>query len=292
MNATLRRYSKGVKTRLTPFKIKSYTYYYNLAYNIVMDEIDAIESLFIPFVGPRGSGKSTSAIKLAKDIDPQFTSDQIGFTKLEMLDIIDNVSYTGKHRVAIMDEFGAEMMARNWYDESQKILVAVLQAIRETKVSLFVCLPHLRFADYVAESLGNFCFEVYRPAHIDVPYRFAKMLEIHGFQSSRDRATFKPIWIDDQIFHVPFIDPKPQNKLLFQEYSAKKRIYIQSLIEKSRADRHEKGLTKRQSQYLQTFQRGDLDGDVADSMSVSARQVRRMRKDLADMGYRVEYIPP
>lgn len=288
----LQEYPPKIKTTLTAAQIKYYTYYYNLALTIVLDELDAVESVFIPFVGIRGSGKSTCAIKLALDIDPKFSAAQIGFTKLEMLDIIESLAYIGERRVAIMDEFGAEMMARNWYEETQKILVAVLQAIRETHVSLFVCLPHLRFADYVAEALGNFCFEVYRPAHIRTPYRIAKMLEIYGFKSTRDRAKFKPIWLDGEIFHPPFINPIPTHEELFDEYLAKKRVYIQALIEKSRQGDAEQGLTKRQSEYLKLFQQGRSETDIADLLNVTKRQVRRMRKELADKEYRVEYIPP
>ena len=288
----LKRYPKKLKTSLTAYQKKWYAYYYNLALNVVMDEIDAIQSVFVPWVGPRGSGKSTCSIKMALDIDPDFTADQVGFTKLELLDIIENLAYTGEYRIAIMDEFGAEMMARNWHEESQKILVAVLQAIRETKVSLFVCLPHLRFADYVAEALGNFCFEVYRPAHIDVPYRIAKMLEIHGFKSTRNRATFKPIWIKGEIFHAPFINPIPQHTLLFEEYLAKKRMYIQNLIERSRQDDQEKGLSKKMERYLKLFQQGYSDADVADVMDVTERRARQARKELRDEDYRVEFIAP
>lgn len=288
-----KRYPKKVKTTLTPRQKKWYPYYYNLGLNIVLDEIDAIQSVFIPWVGPRGSGKSTCSIKMALDMDPDFTADHIGFTKLEMLDIIENLAYTGESRVAIMDEFGAEMMARNWHEESQKILVAVLQAIRETKVSLFVCLPHLRFADYVAEALGNFCFEVYRPAHIEVPYRIAKMLEIHGFKSTRDRSKFKPLWIEGEIFHLPVINPMPANKSLFEEYLSKKRSYIQSLIERSRQDDSQRELTKKQGQYLRLFQNGNYTiQEIAEIMNVTERQVYRMQKQLAEQGYRVEYVAP
>lgn len=283
---------KNIRTTLNAKKQKQFHYLYTIGKTIIIQEIDAVESIFLPFVGPRGSGKSTSAIKLALDIDPAFTADQIGFTKLEMLDIIDAIAYTGSRKVAIMDEFGAEMMARNWYEESQKILVSVLQAIRETQVSLFVCLPHLRFADYVAEALANFCFELYRPAHITVPYRIAKMLEIHGFKSSRRRSEFKPIKWTGQIFHVPFMDPVPEYPMLFQEYTAKKREYIRSLIAKSREPESERELTKKEGRYLKLFQNGHTDEHVADVMNVTERQARRMRKQLRDKDYRVDFIPP
>lgn len=282
----MRTKPRKIRFTLSKKQRAQYRYYYDLWHGILQDEIDAHDSIFVVYVGKRGAGKSTCAIKDALTLDPQFSAEQIGFRKEEVIDAIQELAYSGTHRVVIFDEFGAEMMARNWWNESQKALVAALQSIRDTKVTLFACMPHLKFGDYVAESLGNFCVEVQSPAHMRIPYRMGKALESFGFYSTRKARKFTPIWLDGEIFHIPYINPISQHEELFDTYWAKKRTFITELLEQEESPRSQPsgGLTKRELEYLQLINQELSISQIALRLDVTEGAVSKMKRTLRKKG--------
>jgi len=222
-------------------------------------------------------------IKTALDLDPWFNADQVGFTKIEVLGLIQGLAYFGSQRVVIFDEFGSEMLSRNWFERTQKTLVRCLQVMRDTKVSLIVIMPHIKYGDTIAQNLGNFCVEMYRPAHKVVPYRIGKILESYGFYSVRKSKEFKPVWLKNRIFHVPFINPIHEHQDLFSQYWKKKEAFIMGLLAQDNAQ-DAQGLNETQTKYLKAFVSGLPDKQIAKELGVTPRTVRRQKKDLKDLG--------
>jgi len=277
---------RKIKFQLTKNDIKTFNHWYDVWTGILQSKIDALDSILIIYTGDRGAGKSTCAIKDGLSVDPEFSADQICFTKQEILDAIFKHSYSGGTKIILFDEFGAEMQARDWWKESQKFLVKCLVAMRDTKVSLFACMPHLKFADYVAEALGTFCIEIRTPAHKQVPYRYGKALEIWGFHGTRKSREFKPIWYEGKIFHIPYIDPISDYPDLFQEYQTHKKAYILDLLSED-LESQEPELTRTQSRYLKALLKGKSNKEVAEEFRVSRDSVKEMKRKLRHKGYKI-----
>lgn len=268
---------------LSQSKIEGFNQYYDWWIQILKNEINSVWSIMVFYVGKWGSGKSYSAIKDALSLDPNFSIDQILFKKEEVVDFIDEHSYSGGH-VGVWDEFGAEMHAREWFEREQKKLIQLLQTIRETDLTFMVCLPHLIFGDSSVDALANFCAELYKPKHKDDPYRVAKALEMDGLYSKRKRMEFRPIWFEGQIFHVPYINPRKKNKLLFKEYHKKKTQYVKWRIAENKKQHEEDGLTGVQVRYLKEFIEGRSYTQIADKFKVSEQAVKEMKRKLRRKG--------
>lgn len=268
---------------LSDEKILFFDKYYNWWVRILKQGIMSLWAIFVVYVGPRGSGKSFSAIKDAISIDSRFNVDQICFTKDQVDQAIEKLAYTGGS-VIVWDEFGAEMYARDWYEESQKLLVRKLQVIRQTEVTLFVVMPHIKFGDSSADFMANYGLEMSPPKHRDFQYRIGKALKMGGLYSKRQRMDFRPIWLNGRIFHVPFVNPLFQNQELFAAYFEKKKEYIDEQTEMGREKEKGKGLTGTQLRYLSAFVSRQTVSQIADDFDVSEQTVKDMKRKLRRKG--------
>jgi len=69
-------------------------------------------------VGEEGSGKSYTALKIAKMIDPAFDAEQVVFDPADLLKRLENDEYQ-RGDVFVLDEAGVGLGNRTWYDEDQ-----------------------------------------------------------------------------------------------------------------------------------------------------------------------------
>lgn len=107
------------------------------------------ENANIMVVGPTGSGKSYTCLRLAKDIDPEFNVDeQVVFGFAEMLRLIKKFNNVipsklseKKYKVIILEEFQIHQNAQNWYDELSKLLNQLLSTYRHQNLILLVNAP-------------------------------------------------------------------------------------------------------------------------------------------------------
>lgn len=93
-------------------------------------------------VGEEGSGKSFTAIKIAKAVDPTFTADRVIFDVLDLLKILRD----GEHdpgNFYVLDEAGVQLGKRTWQDRSQILANQALQIIRDHNLGLIFTLPRL-----------------------------------------------------------------------------------------------------------------------------------------------------
>jgi len=269
--------------KLSKEKRETFERLYGYWIQILKNEINSVWSIMIFYVGKKGAGKSYSAIKDGLELDPKLTIDQILFKKEEVDQFIDKYAYTGG-KVGIWDEFGAEMHARMWYEKEQKEMIQKLQIIRETDLTFLVVLPHLIFGDSSVDALANFCAEVHKPNHREDPYRIAKALEMEGLYSKRKRMEFRPIWYKGQIFHIPYLNPKKNNKTLFKEYHKKKTAYVIWRTQQNKEKEEDRGLTGKQLNYLRLFIKEYSITEVANELGVTEQAVKEMKRKLRRKG--------
>ena len=269
--------------KISPTKLKMFNKYYNWWVQILLDGINSLWSIMVYYVGARGAGKSISAIMDALTLDPKFTIDQVCFTKDQVNELIEKYAYQGG-KVAIWDEFGAEMHARTWFEHKQKDIVQKLEVIRETDITFLVVMPHIIFGDSSIDVLANFAVEIHKPQHRDDPYRIGKALEMGGLYSKRQRMEFRPIWLNGQIFHIPYVNPFNNNVKLFEEYRKKKRAYVVERIALDKQKGTNQGLSGRQLEYLIEFNKNKSIIEIADNFNISETAVKEMKRKLERKG--------
>lgn len=103
-------------------------------------------------VGREGSGKSHSALSIARTVDPSFTADDVFFDPQDLLEAFDSDDY-GTGNVIILDEAGVGLGNRSWYDKEQILLNQTLQTVRDDNMGVFFTLPRLEELD--SQTIGR-----------------------------------------------------------------------------------------------------------------------------------------
>ncbi len=110
------------------------------------------------FVGPRGSGKSYSALELAYTCDSTFNHGRV------MFDVSDFVDYVvdgdlKKGNSVILDDAGVFMNARDWQTVQNKAISIVAQSFRYRNLITFITVPKWNYIDAQTRGLINIFFE-------------------------------------------------------------------------------------------------------------------------------------
>lgn len=103
-------------------------------------------------VGREGSGKSHSALSIARTVDPSFSADDVFFDPQDLLEAFDSDDY-GPGNVIILDEAGVGLGNRSWYDKEQILLNQTLQTVRDDNMGVFFTLPRLEELD--SQTIGR-----------------------------------------------------------------------------------------------------------------------------------------
>ena len=123
-------------------------------------------------VGREGTGKSHSALSLARTVDPSFTADDVFFDPQSLLRAFDSDDY-GKGDMIVLDEAGVGLGNRSWYDKEQILLNQTLQTVRDDNMGVFFTLPRLEELD--SQTIGRL-------------HAFVEMMDVHpdeGWASSK-----------------------------------------------------------------------------------------------------------
>jgi len=100
-------------------------------------------------VGPEGSGKSYTALKIAESVDPSFSANRVMFDPASFLAKLQEWKDSGQTRgkAVVSDEAGVGIGVRTWYDEDQIKFNQVLQVIRDENMAILFTLPRLSELD-------------------------------------------------------------------------------------------------------------------------------------------------
>ena len=126
--------------------------------------------------GDTGSGKSYSALTIAKEISNKI---YVVFTAREFMELLNSEDLE-KGSVIIFDEAGVGLSSRDWYSQQNKLLGAILQTFRNMNLAVIFTTPDLSFIDVQARKLFHHYFET---CGIDRVRNLAK-LKIFRIQSS------------------------------------------------------------------------------------------------------------
>lgn len=102
---------------------------------------------FLGFIsGQTGSGKSYSSLRIAEELDPEFSIDRVVFNGRELMAMI-NSGTMNKGSVIVFEEIGVELNAKNWQTVTNKMLNYLMQTFRHRNFILIMNSPYLDFVD-------------------------------------------------------------------------------------------------------------------------------------------------
>lgn len=238
---TLVRDLGGVKHRLTIKAVKRYKgtkggKTVNKAIPIYGDEIMNVLVEDIRFrtkhkydnviliTGEERTGKSNTAIRLAKMLDPTFDVDRILF------DVYGDINHVMRSldkpgRVLVLDEAGREINSRQWSKKEQKELVTKFQVFGKLGATVILVMPRMSYLDSaIRDTRLKFWIQVKAKKNgMDRGYIFWK-------EAKRDDYTNKTFF---QTRYAGKIYPPhkfPELVPMMEAYEAKKDAYIQSVL--------------------------------------------------------------
>lgn len=103
-------------------------------------------------VGREGTGKSHSALTLARTVDPSFSAEDVFFEPQELLRAFDSDDYD-RGDMIVLDEAGVGLGNRSWYDKEQILLNQTLQTVRDDNMGVIFTLPRLEELD--SQTIGR-----------------------------------------------------------------------------------------------------------------------------------------
>lgn len=98
-----------------------------------------------------GKGKSYAALKIAEELDPNFSIDQVAFTPKQFIELVNDDSY-GTGSVIVFDEAGVGISNRDWYSDANKNFGFVLQTWRHQNRGAIFTVPELSLIDKQAQN--------------------------------------------------------------------------------------------------------------------------------------------
>jgi hypothetical protein len=110
------------------------------------------------FVGPRGSGKSYSALELAYVCDATFNQGRVMFDVTDFVDYVVDGNLKRGNSV-ILDDAGVFMNARDWQTVQNKAISIVAQSFRYRNLITFITVPKWNYIDAQTRGLINIFFE-------------------------------------------------------------------------------------------------------------------------------------
>lgn len=100
----------------------------------------------IVIAGPPRTGKSTIAVTWAKRIDPDFSIDNVAFRledfRKRIADLPNADPENGVFPIAILDESGVDLYAKDWATRMVKDMVKVFGICGKKRLTMFLVLPH------------------------------------------------------------------------------------------------------------------------------------------------------
>ena len=124
----------------------------------VRKRISRNQDLLCLVVGPRGSGKSYSALELAHSFDGTFTVDRVFFSVADFVDLLVNGNLQ-RGQAVILDDAGLFMNSRSWREIGNQLMSIVSQSFRYRGLLTFITVPQADFIDRQSRNMANLLME-------------------------------------------------------------------------------------------------------------------------------------
>lgn len=226
--------------------------------------------------GPTGSGKSYSALTIAKMIDPDFTAENICFKTREFMQLINGrVKKLKKGSVILWDEMQVEMASADFQSLQAKSINYILQTFRHRNFILICTTPHFHFLNAGTRKLFHCRAETVKK---DMQ---KKRIHLKPFLLQTDqergkiyRKYLRIITKENGIIPHKNMKVAPPPKELVAEYEEKKSKFTKKLNEEIEAKLDElegvknRELTEQQKQVARLMMQGYGIQDICSHMGI------------------------
>jgi len=105
------------------------------------------DNILLGIVGSTGSGKSTSAIRIAEQYDPSFHIGRIIFSPKDFLKALADFDINSRGKAIIFDEAGIGNNAKKWYAYVNRAINEVMQSVRFRRSLIIFTMPSWKDID-------------------------------------------------------------------------------------------------------------------------------------------------
>lgn len=182
-------------------------------------------------VGAEGSGKSGTALRIAEELDPEFSAESVIFDVMDLLKILKN----GEHKPGdfyVLDEAGVQLGRRTWQERSQVLANQALQIIRDHNLGLIFTIPRLGELDSQTEGRLQATYEILEKEDGEYVTGKWKWMDPDRMDSSgRIKTPFPRRRIAGQPRRITRFSFGPPSDELWNGYQAKKDGFQQKFYE-------------------------------------------------------------
>lgn len=201
-------------------------------------------NLLIIVCGATGTGKSYSALTVAKLIDPSFKpSERVVFRIEEFMNILQS-GRLKRGNVIIWDEAGVGIPSREWYSISNKAINYVLQTFRHLNLCVIFTTPSFNYIDSQTRVLFHVYMECLK-INFEKKTVITKVME-NQFNPAMGKEYRKYFWCDGE--KKERINIGKPSKDMIDEYEVLKTEFSQRLrdeVQKDVCEVNEKLFAKR-----------------------------------------------
>jgi len=252
--------------------------------------------------GPTGIGKSYVDISIAYKIDPDFSIDQICFSTIELMEMVNKFNDTTtelskkKYKQLIFEEIQYSASSREWQSKTNKLLNYVLSTFRHQNIILFFNTPYVDFVDSTIMKLCHALFECRGwSKRTGLSNVRAKILQ---YNPAKKKTYHHSLYVikDKTLNKLPFIKvPKPP-KHLIDAYEAKKtkfttelnkRVYRELISIENKPKEGRKALTERQKEVMELIAEFGIT-QAQEKLGISLTAVYEHKKLAELKGYEVQ----
>lgn len=276
---------------MTLIKKKSFSHY-------IKSRIKRNKNFLGLFVGPTGSGKSYSSIRLAENLDPKFDIVRVVFSAKEFMKVI-NEGKIRKGQVIVWEEIGISMNARSWQSLTNKLINYVMQSFRHKNIIVLMNCPDPTFLDIATRKLLHCIFETesidFKNKQVIVKPKLIQVNKVTG------KVYMKYLRVITEEGVLPFNKLRlglPNQRLRIQyenkreEFTKKLNINIHKQLKKMEEIEEEKlkpikELTRRQMQILKYLKDGLLMPEIASKLKIHVSVVHFHVNQSKKKGYQI-----
>lgn len=243
-------------------------------------------------VGPTGSGKSYTSLRICEELDPDFSIDRVVFGGLALMELV--VGGKLKRGSAIcFEETGVEMSAKNWHSLTNRLLNNLIQTFRHRG---FILIMNSPFLDFIDKSTRKLFHAELRTVSINYDKMQVKLApRTIQYNSRYQKFYFKRLKVKTELGACPidFWNVDKPSKELLEAYEKKKINYTtklnQDMLGKLKAEQEKDGrlLTEKQEVTIQALKDGLLPDAIAESQGVHKRSIQAQMQLAGKKGYRL-----
>lgn len=253
---------------------------------------------FILFIGGKpGTGKSWSAIGIAKMLNKDFTMDRVVFRASDLMKIINDPIYQNKKGIVIIwDEAGIELSNQNWFNLVNKMINFLMQTFRHRNFILIFTSP---FKDFIQASTRKLIHAEFTTTKInrkeETCWIKPKLIQ---YNDHNKKYYYKYLLkkVGPAIVPIKIWKIKKTDKALIDAYEKKKNEFTRELNQriertiKNYEGGDEKRLTDSQQKVVDVWKQGIFTlREVGEKLGITPQSIFSIEASLSRKGHKKDY---